>query len=90
MEGFTALEILAAAGHHLAILRVVSDDRRHDLPDLSAAVSASGSLRPGLLLLAFLKRPLPAVRLILGSLQALRVLAVLTHQLVVTPSASPA
>jgi nucleoside phosphorylase len=81
MEGFIAMEMLSAAGHRLAILRVVSDDSRHDLPDLSAVVSASGSLRTGPLALALLRRPLGAVRLILGSMRALRTLGALTHQL---------
>lgn len=83
MEGFTALEILTAAGHSVAILRVVSDELSHDLPDLASVVSPSGSLQPGPLLLAFIKRPLDAVRLISGSLQALRALGNLTHQLFV-------
>jgi hypothetical protein len=90
MEGFIALEMLAEAGHQLAIVRVVSDDRRHDLPDLAAAVSPSGSLLKGPLLQALLKRPLPAVRLMLGSIKALRALAALTHQLLGTASTSAA
>ncbi|MFQ6538424.1 MULTISPECIES: hypothetical protein [Aphanothece] len=90
MEGFTALEMLTAAGHQLAIVRVVSDDRRHDLPDISGAVSSSGVLLTGPLLLALLKRPLPAVRLMLGSVRALRALAGLTHQLLGTASPSAA
>jgi nucleoside phosphorylase len=81
MEGFPAMEMLSAAGHRLAIVRVVSDDSHHDLPDLSAVISASGSLRSGPLLLAFLKRPLGALRMIRGCFQALRVLGGLTHQL---------
>ncbi len=81
MEGFTALEILSVAGHHVAILRVVSDDRDHDLPDLALAVSPSGSVQALPLLLACLKRPLAAIRLISGSLQALRALSLLTQQL---------
>ena len=81
MEGFTALKILTEAGHSVAILRVVSDELSHDLPGLGSVVSPSGSLQPGRLLLAFLKRPRAALRLISGSLQALRALGLLTRQL---------
>jgi nucleoside phosphorylase len=81
MEGFTVLEILSAAGHQVAILRVVSDDRDHDIPDLSTVVSATGSIQVIPLVLAFLQRPVAACRLIIGSLQALRTLSSLTHQL---------
>ena len=81
MEGFTALKILTDSGHSLAILRVVSDELSHDLPDLASVVSPSGVLQPRPLLLAFLKRPLAALRLIRGSLQALGALGQLTRQL---------
>jgi hypothetical protein len=90
MEGFTALAILTAAGHHVAILRVVSDDLNHDLPNLATVVSPSGSIQPLPLLLAFVKRPLAAWRLINGSLKALRALGLLTHQLFVEDARSAA
>jgi len=38
MEGFAALEVLSQAGV-VAMLRVISDDCEHDLPDLTSALS---------------------------------------------------
>jgi hypothetical protein len=81
MEGFTALHILSEAGHLVSILRVVSDDCHHELPDFSAIVSPTGSLLPLKLVFAFLMRPLAALHLITGSLQGLKSLRLLTLQL---------
>ncbi len=74
MEGFAALEILTQAGIPVAMLRVISDDCHHNLPDLTAAFNADGILQPLPLAVAMLKQPLAAVRLIRGSLQGLKVL----------------
>lgn len=71
MEGMAALTILKDLGIGVTILRVVSDDVHHDLPDLSAAFDADGNLQPLPLALAFLKQPMGAVRLIRGSLKGL-------------------
>jgi nucleoside phosphorylase len=81
MEGFRVLNQLRSLGHQVAILRVVSDACDQDLPDLAAVVSPGGALQVMPLLMAFLKRPKAAIRLVRGSLQALRQLRLLTHQL---------
>jgi hypothetical protein len=74
MEGFTALEFFNAAGVPVAMLRVVSDNCQHDIPDLTGAINSDGSLRPLPLAMAMLRQPLAATRLIRASLKALKVL----------------
>ena len=81
MEGFIALKLLSESGHHVSILRVISDDSHHDLPDIEFVVSASGSLALLLLVLSFLRRPRVSIRFIGASLTGLFSLFVLTAQL---------
>lgn len=81
MEGFAALGVLQANGVKVAMVRVVSDGCRHDLPDFNGAIDAGGSLRPLRLALSFLKQPIAAARLIRGSLTGLDTLQKVTTQL---------
>ena len=81
MEGFTALEFFNAVGVSVAILRVVSDDCQHNIPDLTPAINCDGSLNPFPLAIAMLRQPLAATRLIRGSLIALKVLEQVTNLL---------
>ncbi|MCL6754716.1 phosphorylase [Nostoc sp. CCCryo 231-06] len=81
MEGFTALEFFNAAGVAVAMLRVVSDDCQHDIPDLTPAINSDGSLNPFPLAMGMLRQPLAATRLIRGSLTALKVLEQVTNRL---------
>ncbi|MEH2085114.1 MAG: phosphorylase [Nostoc sp.] len=81
MEGFTALEFFNAVGVSVAMLRVVSDDCQHNIPDLTPAINPDGSLNPFLLAIVMLRQPLAATRLIRGSLTALKVLEQVTHLL---------
>jgi Phosphorylase superfamily len=78
MEGFAALEFLTQAGASVAMLRVISDDCHHNLPDLTSAFSDDGILQPLPLAIAMLKQPLAATRLIRGSLRGLKVLEQVT------------
>lgn len=78
MEGFTALEFCQSAGVAAAILRVVSDDSHHDIPNLTSVISPDGSLQPLKLTWAFIRQPLAASNLIRGSLQGLKVLEQVT------------
>jgi len=75
MEGQVALKVLTRHGIAVAMVRVVSDDSEHDLPDLNAAFTPQGGLQPLALAQALLKSPMAGLRLVHGSLQALRVLA---------------
>jgi nucleoside phosphorylase len=81
MEGFTALEFFNGAGVDVAMLRVVSDDCQHNIPDLTSAINSDGSLNPFPLAMAMLRQPLAAIRLIRGSLTALKVLEQVTNRL---------
>ena len=81
MEGFTALEFFNAAGVTVAILRVVSDDCQHNIPNLTPAINSDGSLNPFPLAMGMLQQPVPAARLIRGSLTALKVLKQVTNLL---------
>ena len=72
MEGAVLLKALPDRA--IAILRVISDDCREDLPDIAGAIAADGSLRPMTLALSFAKRPLLAIRFIKGSLKGLKAL----------------
>jgi hypothetical protein len=74
MEGFAALEVLSKAGVAVAMLRVISDDSHHNLPDLTSAISPDGSLQPLPLAIGMIRRPIAASRLIRGALHGLRVL----------------
>ncbi|BAT51402.1 hypothetical protein NOS3756_03250 [Nostoc sp. NIES-3756] len=81
MEGFAALEFFNSIGAAVAMLRVVSDDCHHDIPDLTAAFNADGSLQPLPLALSLLRQPIAATRLIRGSLRGLKVLEEVTKSL---------
>lgn len=74
MEGFAVLEKLQSIGSEVAMLRVVSDDCLHDLPDLTKALSPEGRLLPQQMAIEMLRSPIAATRLIRGSLKGLRVL----------------
>ena len=78
MEGFAALELLSQAEVAVAMLRVVSDNCYHDIPDLTSALSPDGSLQPLPLAIAMLRQPIAATRLIRGSLRGLKVLEQVT------------
>nr|WP_236556785.1 phosphorylase [Calothrix sp. PCC 7507] len=82
MEGFAVLDFFHQLGVSIAMLRVVSDDCRHDIPDLTSAISADGSLKPLSLALRLIQQPIAATRLIRGSLQGLKVLENLIESLI--------
>ena len=74
MEGFAALEILSQAGAAVAMLRVISDNCHHNIPNLTSAISADGSLQAVPLAIAMLRQPIAATRLILGAMRGLQAL----------------
>ncbi|WP_334893014.1 5'-methylthioadenosine/S-adenosylhomocysteine nucleosidase family protein [Nostoc sp.] len=81
MEGFTALEFFNATGVAVAMVRVVSDNCQHDIPNLTSAINSDGSLNPFPLAMEMLRQPLAATRLIRGSLTALKTLEQVTNLL---------
>jgi len=82
MEGFAALEALHQTSARVAMLRVVSDNARHDLPDLTSAISQDGALRTLPLAWGLASQPIAATRLIRGSLRSLKTLEAIAKQLV--------
>jgi len=81
MEGFAVLEILSGAGVAVGMVRVVSDDADHNLPNLPSAISPEGSLQPLPLALGMMRQPIAASRLIRGAIHGLRVLQDVTIKL---------
>lgn len=79
MEGKAILTALPHA--RIAMLRVISDDCQHDLPDLTTALSPAGNLLPGKLAIAMARQPIAATRLMRGSLHGLKILQNLTAAL---------
>nr|WP_155748728.1 phosphorylase [Scytonema sp. UIC 10036] len=81
MEGFVALEHLSQLGIAVGMVRVVSDDARYDIPNLTNALNSDGSLQPLPLFMGLLREPIAAARLIFGSLRGLQVLQKVTNTL---------
>ncbi|NJM56682.1 MAG: phosphorylase [Synechococcales cyanobacterium RU_4_20] len=65
----------------IATVRIISDDLYRDLPDLSGATRADGSLNSVKLAIALVRQPKAALALISGSLQALNVLEKTTYRI---------
>ncbi|NJM72407.1 MAG: phosphorylase [Scytonema sp. RU_4_4] len=74
MEGYAALEVLSRLGIAVAMLRVISDDVHHNIPNLTNAFHISGSLQAFPLAMGLLRQPIAATRLVSGSLRGLRIL----------------
>lgn len=81
MEGFAALQVLSQSGVAVAMLRVISDDSRHNLPNLTRVLTPEGDLQPLPLAIAMIRQPIAATRLIRGAMQGLRVLQNVTMSL---------
>ncbi|BAZ42082.1 hypothetical protein NIES4101_80500 [Calothrix sp. NIES-4101] len=85
MEGFAILDFFNSFFNSINVsvgmVRVVSDDSKHDLPDLNFAISPEGSLKTLPLALGMLRQPIAATRLIKGSLQGLKILEQITTDL---------
>ncbi len=81
MECLPVLGVLQHQGKRLAMVRVISDDCRHDLPDISKMVQANGSLRPLALATQFGRQPMGAGRLVMGALKGLARLEQLMYEL---------
>lgn len=81
MEGFALLEFFQDLNVSIAMLRVVSDDAVHDIPDLTTAISTDGKIQPLPLAKTFIRQPLAAARLIRGSLNGLKILETLAYRL---------
>ncbi|MGB3509153.1 MAG: phosphorylase [Microcoleaceae cyanobacterium] len=74
MEGFAVLNFFAGKATSVAMVRVVSDDFYHDIPNLTSALTPSGNLQPLPLAIAMFREPVAAFKLIRGALKGLKVL----------------
>lgn len=81
MEGYNYIRELQRQGVSVAMLRVVSDDLRGDIPDLNQAIDSQGNLKTLPLAISFIKQPFAAIRLITGSLAGLKALEEITAKL---------
>ena len=81
MEGFAALEVLSRSGVPVGMVRVISDDVHHNLPNLTSALSPDGSLQPLPLAISMMQQPIASIRLIRGAIHGLRVLQNVTTRL---------
>lgn len=81
MEGYAFLEALQSTGVPVSMMRVVSDDAEHNVPDLAAAITPDGKLNGAKLAMSMVREPSNAFRLIQGSLRGLKQLELATAQL---------
>ncbi|MEL6259978.1 MAG: hypothetical protein AAFR12_02845 [Cyanobacteria bacterium J06626_6] len=72
MESVGLVDALARSNSsRVAVVRVISDDAKSTLPNLSVAIGEKGELRPRDIAMSFLSHPFAAVRLIRSSLKGL-------------------
>jgi nucleoside phosphorylase len=71
MESAAFVRALEERGVRGVVIRVVSDDARHELPDLTDAYDADGALRPLALASAFVREPARSLRFVRGALAGL-------------------
>jgi hypothetical protein len=75
------------------MLRIISDEWNQVMPNLNSAISSTGTIQTFALILAFLQQPIAALRLICGSLRAIKKLELIAvdlgKALVRSPSSSP-
>lgn len=81
MEGVIVLESLSSIEATVAMIRVVSDDSNHDIPDLTGVNREDGSLNNIDLATRLIKQPIAAVRLIRGALRGLQALESVTAEI---------
>ncbi len=84
MEAAALARSLQHSGVRVAMVRVVSDDARGELPDLRNAYTADGTLRPAELAFALLRAPARGARFIAAVLRALDALRRAAARLAVT------
>ena len=81
MEGFGYATQLQQRGIPVAMLRVISDDVHHNLPNLNRAIDSQGNLKTLPMAIALIKQPIAAINLIKGSLAGLKALKQITTNL---------
>jgi hypothetical protein len=86
MESAILLKSLPQA--RIAVIRIISDDCDHDLPDIGDAIRPDGTLNPLRLTTGFLKQPIAALKFVRNSLQALKHLEQLMQTLMAPNSSA--
>ena len=81
MEGYGYIKELQRQGMLIAMLRIVSDDARGDIPDLSLVIDNNGSLNSWEMAILMVQNPWESIRLIKGSLTGLAQLRRVTKEL---------
>jgi nucleoside phosphorylase len=81
MEGYSYVKELQRQGIAVAMLRVVSDDLRGDIPDLNQVIDSQGNIKSLPMAISLIKQPITAIRLIRGSLTGLKALETITAKL---------
>lgn len=81
MEGFILLDRLSQYNHKIAMLRVVSDNAKHNIPQIDRAISSSGQLKSIPMAIAMIQQPIAAGRLISGAMTGLKILQQITTEL---------
>lgn len=62
MESFDVLQVAAKCGVPAAVVRVISDEAEHDLPDFNSAAELDGTVNPRRMAAAMLQRPVASAR----------------------------
>ena len=81
MEGFALLDALQSQNVRVAMLRVVSDNARDNIPNLQNVIDSQGKLQTIPMAIVMVQQPLAATRLITGSLKGLKILQQITAEL---------
>lgn len=84
MESFAYLQFLQQKAIVVSILRVVSDDLKHDLPNLESTIDETGNIKPVAMTKAMLKQPFTSIKFIRNGLQSLQQLQQITTDLFVS------
>lgn len=74
MESFDILQIAAEQGVPAAVIRVISDEAEHDLPDFNFAAETDGTVNPRRMATAMLQRPVASARFLRNLKQVLAAL----------------
>ena len=81
MEGLVLLKSLQKHNHRVAMLRVVSDNTKYNIPNLSRAIDATGKLQNIPMAIAMIEQPVAAMRFVKDALKGLAILQQITTEL---------
>ncbi|MBL8189354.1 MAG: hypothetical protein JNK38_15200 [Acidobacteria bacterium] len=62
MESFDVVQVASKCGVPAAVVRVISDEAEHDLPDFNTSADPDGTINPRRLAAAMLQRPVASAR----------------------------